>query len=100
MSLRCLRCVWYCRSNSAAVLVVVMLVYPHEILQNQPLGIEGMTVQDNSWRSSRRLLRVAAPSNPSINTDWRDDAAPGGYVGPYALQKGMKDDFRRALSQA
>jgi putative zinc finger/helix-turn-helix YgiT family protein len=43
-----------------------MLVCPHEILQNQPLGIEGMKVQNNSWRRSRRLLRVAASSNTLI----------------------------------
>ena len=47
-------------------MVGVVLVSPHEISHNQTLGIEGMTMQDNSWRSSRRLLRVAASSNPSF----------------------------------
>jgi hypothetical protein len=40
-----------------------MLVCPHEILQNQSLSIEGVNVQNNSWRRSRRLLRVVALSN-------------------------------------
>src|SRR4030066_357288 len=44
-----------------------MLVCPHEILQNQPLGIEGMKVQNNSRRHSRRLLRVAASSNNPLH---------------------------------
>ncbi|MDZ4252888.1 MAG: ABC transporter substrate-binding protein, partial [Sulfuritalea sp.] len=41
----------------------VMLVYPHEILQNHSLGIEGMKVQINSWCRNRGFLRVAASSN-------------------------------------
>jgi hypothetical protein len=44
-----------------------MLVCPHEILQNHPLGIEGMKVQNNSWRRSRRFLRVAASSNKALH---------------------------------
>ncbi|OCX88069.1 hypothetical protein A6P08_00535 [Acidithiobacillus thiooxidans] len=44
-----------------------MLVCPHEILQNQSLSIEGVKVQNNSWRRSRRLLRVAASSNTAVN---------------------------------
>jgi Fic family protein len=40
-----------------------MLVYPHEILQNHPLSNERVKVQNNSWRRSTRLLRVAASSN-------------------------------------
>jgi hypothetical protein len=34
LELEVLECVWYCRSKCSAV-VVVMLVYPHEILHNQ-----------------------------------------------------------------
>ncbi|MCX7171746.1 MAG: hypothetical protein NTY41_16100, partial [Proteobacteria bacterium] len=52
-----------------AVRAVAMLVYPHEILHNHSFGIEGMNVQNNSWCRSKRLLRVAASSNPALNTD-------------------------------
>jgi hypothetical protein len=52
-----------------------MLVYPHEILHNHSLGIEGMKVQDNSWCRSKPLLRVAASSNPAVNRTLRDEAA-------------------------
>jgi hypothetical protein len=44
-----------------------MLVYPHEILQNHSLGIEGMKVQNNSCCRSRGFFRVAASSNPALN---------------------------------
>ncbi|MDP1613506.1 MAG: hypothetical protein Q8M11_20800, partial [Sulfuritalea sp.] len=59
----------------------VMLVYPHEILHNHSLGIEGMKVQDNSWCRSKPLLRVAASSNMAVDLApfgrWtlRDEAA-------------------------
>ena len=53
-----------------------MLVCPHEILQNQSLSIEGVNVQNNSWRRSRRLLRVAASSNPALKRDAPKAARP------------------------
>ena len=53
-----------------------MLVCPHKILQNQSLGIEGVKVQNNSWRRSRRLLRVAASSNMALKRDGRYRACP------------------------
>src|SRR5487761_2185345 len=46
-----------------------MMVYPHEILQNHSLGIEGVKVQNNSCSRSTRLLRVAASSNYALNAD-------------------------------
>ncbi|WP_292936991.1 hypothetical protein, partial [Noviherbaspirillum sp.] len=49
-----------------ALLLVVMLVYPHEILHNQPLGNKGADVQNNSCYDGRRFLRVAASSNQSF----------------------------------
>ncbi|WP_292935115.1 hypothetical protein, partial [Noviherbaspirillum sp.] len=52
-----------------ALLLVVMLVYPHEILHNQPLGNKGADVQNNSCYDGRRFLRVAASSNWRINAD-------------------------------
>jgi hypothetical protein len=57
-----------------------MLAYPYEILQNHHFAIEVMKMQNISCGSAMRLLRVAASSNPSINPDWRDKAAPAGYV--------------------
>src|ERR1035437_4659869 len=44
-----------------------MLWCPHEMLQNHPIGIEGVTVQNNSSQNHGALLRVAASSNHSVN---------------------------------
>ncbi|MEQ1593022.1 MAG: hypothetical protein ABL892_11620, partial [Thiobacillaceae bacterium] len=46
------------------------------ILQNQPLGIKGLKVQNNSWRRSRRILRVAASSNPTLKRDCAKARSP------------------------
>ncbi|WP_322628175.1 hypothetical protein, partial [Halothiobacillus sp.] len=52
-----------------SVVWVVMLVHPHELLQNQPHGNRGVKVQNNSCCGIRRLLRVAASSNLSFKQD-------------------------------
>src|SRR5665647_1716928 len=40
-----------------------MLVCPHDMLQNHPIGIEGVTMQNKSCQDGGGLLRVAASSN-------------------------------------
>lgn len=58
---------WCCRSKSTVVLGV-MVLRPHEMLQNHPIGIEWVQVQNKSCQDGG-LLRVAASSNISFNTD-------------------------------
>jgi len=42
-------------------------VCPHEMLQNHPIRIEGVKVQNKSCQRRGELLRVAASSTPSLN---------------------------------
>uniref|UniRef100_UPI0025E63D05 hypothetical protein n=1 Tax=Noviherbaspirillum sp. TaxID=1926288 RepID=UPI0025E63D05 len=63
-----------------ALLLVVMLVYPHEILHNQPLGNKGADVQNNSCYDGRRFLRVAASSNMQMNAYGSAAGYPTRYV--------------------
>ncbi|HEY5579724.1 MAG TPA: hypothetical protein VIK56_00970, partial [Rhodoferax sp.] len=47
-----------------AVVLGFMLWCPDEMLQNHPIGIDGVNVQNNSSQDHGALLRVAASSNP------------------------------------
>jgi len=53
-----------------------MLWCPDEMLQNHPIGIDGVNVQNNSSQDHGALLRVAASSNPAVQGTLRDKAAP------------------------
>ncbi|MGB2904817.1 MAG: hypothetical protein WBB96_15665, partial [Candidatus Dechloromonas phosphoritropha] len=48
---------------------VVMLVCPHEMLQNRSLQNEGTNMQDNSEAADWGLLRVAASFNSALKRD-------------------------------
>ena len=63
-----------------------MLVCPDEILQNHPNTIEGVKVHDSSFQDWRKLLRVAASSNISLDTDPQLQAA----ASPQMLRSGQK----------
>jgi hypothetical protein len=39
---------------------------PHEMLQNHPIGSEGVRLQNRSFQQRDEFLRVAASSNSSI----------------------------------
>ncbi len=41
----------------------------HDMLQNHPIGIEGVSVQNESRQDGGDLLRVAASSNWAVKTD-------------------------------
>ncbi|WP_264569560.1 hypothetical protein, partial [Rhodoferax antarcticus] len=49
------------------------------------LGIEGVRLQNKSWGSCWKLLRVAASSNPALNTDGAHKAAQRRLALRYAL---------------
>ena len=48
---------------------------PHEMLQNHPIRIEGVKVQNKSCQRRGELLRVAASSNMSLGTDTQQQDA-------------------------
>lgn len=60
-----MRCCSYCREN-CAVKLYVMLVTPHEIMQNRTHENDGAHMQDSSRTEAGRILRVAASLSKAL----------------------------------
>src|SRR3989338_571726 len=88
LSLRCLRCVWYCRSKCSAA-VVVMLVHPHEILHNQTPQKRGDEGAEYVVRLSKatpprsgfvqqtlRVGRLQQPASPPVSAPLKLNVRP------------------------
>jgi len=81
-----LRWLSYCRAKAGGN-SMVMLVYPREVLQNRLLHNEETNMQDKSAQAARRLLRVAASFNPSIERTSPGKPGAASHVKRWASKK-------------